>query len=185
MALGGQVKSTDMSQHGLRSTRRFNDDVEELNLFHIPQRTDLHARFDFTICWGVIMHTHDPKVGFEAVASTVAPGGELYTMMYAPEGMHNSPEVLKHRRVYHCELSTLEEKLDYARALAGSSGNALGYLDMLNTFYNWVIPESVIHHWYRSLGFTNVKTLNAHESPKCAFHVVGRRTTGEAQFKAA
>lgn len=175
-SLGANVKSTDMSQHGLQSTRQFNDDVEELDLFAIPRRSDLQARFDFTICWGVIMHTHDPRAAFDAVAATVAPGGELYTMIYAPEGMHNSPEVREHRRVYHRELSDAEQKFEYAKKIAGKSGNVLGHLDMLNTFYNWVVPESVIHNWYRTHGLDDVVTLNAHEQPKCAYHVVGRKS---------
>lgn len=184
MALGGKVKSTDTSENGLLSVRRFNDDVEALDLFELANRSDLQRQFDFTICWGVLMHTHDPKVGFEQVAATVAPGGELYTMIYAPEGMHNTNEVWAHRRKYHRELTTPEEKLQYAYELSASNGNTLGNLDMLNTFYNWVVPEETIHGWYRSMGFSEIATLNAHESPKCAYHVVGRRT-GAAAAQAA
>jgi 2-polyprenyl-3-methyl-5-hydroxy-6-metoxy-1,4-benzoquinol methylase len=176
MTLGAAVKSTDTSPHGLRSVRAFNDDVEELDLFELMGRRDLHAAFDFAICWGVMMHVHDPKLAFENVASTVAPGGELYTMIYSPEGMHNTPEVWRLRTHYHTQLKSAEEKVEYARQLSSASGNALGHLDMLNTFYNWVVPETVIHEWYRTQGFSEVVTLNAAESPKCAFHVLGRKS---------
>ena len=43
--LGARVKSTDVSESGLKSTRRFNDDVERLDLFDIPDhRSDLRTR---------------------------------------------------------------------------------------------------------------------------------------------
>ena len=40
------------------------DDVERLDLFEIARRPDLHGRFDFAICWGVVMSTHDPRAAF-------------------------------------------------------------------------------------------------------------------------
>ena len=181
LALGADVKSTDTSPSGLAAVRQFNADVEDQDLFGLAERTDLHQQFDFAICWGVLMHTHDPREAFAAVASTVAPGGELYTMIYAPEGMHNSDEVWEHRRKYHRELKTTEARLQYAEQLAGGSGNTLGHLDMLNTFYNWVVPEAVIHQWYREQGFTEVITLNAAEQRKCAYHVLGRGRVARAQ----
>lgn len=176
LALGATVKSVDMSEHGLKSTRRFNHDVERLNLFDIlEKRLDLHQTFDFTICWGVIMCVHNPKLAFENVAATVKPGGQLYTMIYAPEGMHNSPKVLEQRKYYHTQLHTMEEKLAYAYQISEVPGNVIGYLDMLNTFYNWVVPEDVIYNWYHEQGFHNVVTLNASEQPKAAFHVLGQK----------
>ena len=158
-----------------KATRRINRDVEYLNLFDIRQRRpDLHESFDFTLCWGVIMCTHDPNVAFQNVALTVRPGGDLYTMIYAPT-YHNSPEVLEHRRYYHQQLKTPQERLDYAYAVVDDPRNAINGLDMLNTFYNWTVTEDVIHGWYRIQGFEEVVTLNAAEQHKCAFHVVGRK----------
>ncbi len=175
MALGAKVKSVDMSKNGLKSTRRFNDDVEELNLFDIlPRRPDLHGMFDFTLCWGVVMCTHDPKLAFENVCRTVKPGGHLYGMVYAPT-FHNSPFVLEHRKHYHSKLTTMSEKLQYAYDISNWRQNAINFLDMLNTFYNWTVPEEVIFQWYRQYGFEDVITLNAEEPHKCAYHVLGRK----------
>ena len=175
LALGARVKSADVSPHALKSTRRFNNDVEELNIFDIAdRRTDLHDAFDFTLCWGVVMCTHDPKLAFQNVCRTVKPGGQLYTMVYAPT-YHNSPFVLENRRRYHTQLKTMEEKLHYAYEIADSPENAINLFDMLNTFYNWTIGEEVIKHWYHSSGFTNVVTLNKNEESKCAYHVLGRK----------
>lgn len=51
--LGARVKSTDVSESALRSTRRINEDVEHLDLFDIPEkRPDLRAAFDFSLCCG-------------------------------------------------------------------------------------------------------------------------------------
>ncbi len=174
--LGARVKSIDVSEHGLQSVRQFNDDVERLDLFEIPQRTDLRQAFDFTICWGVVHHTHDPKQAFANVAQTVKPGGGLYVMIYAPN-YHNSVDILKHRRHYHQNLKTFEEKLAYAETIADRRENAHNYLDMLNTFYNWVVEETTIHNWFRVNGFIDVITLNASETYPVAYHVFGRKRT--------
>ena len=173
--MGGIVKSTDVSEHGLKSTRRFNDDVEKLDLFDIAEkRPDLHEQFDFVLCWGVIMCTHDPKLAFQNVARAVRPGGYLYIMVYAPT-YHNSPFVLENRRHYHKNLSTSDERLQFAYEISEDERNAINLLDMLNTFYNWTIPENVIHQWYSDEGFGEPITLNRNEPHKCAFHVFGQK----------
>ncbi|MCK4786029.1 MAG: class I SAM-dependent methyltransferase [Desulfobacteraceae bacterium] len=171
--LGGDVKSVDTSEHGLESVRRFNDDVERLDLFKIlAKRADLHQTFDFTLCWGVIMCTHDPKRAFENVAATVNPKGHLYVMVYAPT-YHASDRVLEWRKYYHCELKTFEDRLKFAYSISEDPKNAINYLDMLNTYYNWVIPEKTIHNWFLSAGFSEVITLNRNEKHNCAWHVRG------------
>lgn len=175
LALGASVKSTDVSRHALLSTSRFNRDVEELDLFDIlPERPDLHEAFDFTLCWGVLMCTHDPRVAFANAAKTVKPGGELYIMVYAPT-YHNSEFVLSNRQFYHHHLNTPEQKLDYAYKISDSPENAINLLDMLNTFYNWTVEEETIHNWFSDFGFAETITLNQHEPNNCAYHVLGRK----------
>jgi len=173
LALGAKVKSIDVSKHGLESVRRFNDDIERLDIFDISQRQDLHKAFDFALGWGIVMHTHDPKIAFENIAKTVKPGGGLYVMVYAPT-LHNSPEILESRKHYH-DLKTFDEKLAYAYSIADKPENAINYLDMLHTFYNWVVPEEVIHHWYHANDFMDVITLNASEKRPGSYHVFGRK----------
>ncbi len=173
--LGARVKSTDVSESGLKSTRRFNDDVEKLDLFDIPdRRSDLHGAFDFSLCWGVIMCTHDPTRAFECAAMTVKPGGHLYVMIYAPT-YHNSPEIVAKRKHYHRNLKTFGERLAYAYEISDRSENAINQLDMLNTFYNWTVTEETIHAWFAARGFAEIVTLNRNELNKCAYHVLGRK----------
>jgi 2-polyprenyl-3-methyl-5-hydroxy-6-metoxy-1,4-benzoquinol methylase len=174
MALGARVVSADVSEHALRSTRRFNKDVMQLDIFDLPQRPELRQALDFTLCWGVIMCTHDPKQAFEYVASTVRPGGDLYVMVYAPT-YHSSDEIRAMRRRFHRECRTPDEKLRFVFEVAQDPDNAINYMDMLNTFYNWTIPEDVVHDWYRRSGFINITTLNKNEPNSCGWHVFGRK----------
>jgi SAM-dependent methyltransferase len=176
LALGASVKSIDASENSLRSTRRYNPNVERLDLFKIGgTRPDLHEAFDFTLCWGVIMCTHDPKLAFENVACTVKSGGFLYVMVYAPT-YHASDFVLEARKHYHRRLLTAEERLDYVNELARhDSNNAINYMDMLNTYYNWTIDEGTLVQWCANNGFDYPSFLNAHEPHKCAHHAVARR----------
>lgn len=173
-SLGGNVKSIDVSERGLESVRRFNSDVERLNLFDIADRPDLHGKFEFALAWGVVMSTHDPSLAFANAARTVAAGGGLYVMVYAPT-LHASPEILKLRAEYHARPRSMEEKLRFVYEAANHPGNAINYHDMLNPFYNWVVEEETIHAWYRQHGFTNVVTLNASERYPVAYHVFGTR----------
>lgn len=172
MSLGGRVKSVDVSENALRSTSRFNPDTELLSIFDIPSRPELSQAFDFVLCWGVVMCTHDPKLAFMNVASTVKPGGSLYIMAYAPT-YHASENVRELRRRFHVECRSVQDKLDFVFKVAEDPNNAINYMDMLNTFYNWTIPESVIHEWFTSAGFTEIKTLNKNEPHNCAWHVLG------------
>jgi SAM-dependent methyltransferase len=174
MALGANVASVDISEHALKSTGRFNRDVRRLDIFDMPKHPELREAFDFTLCWGVVMCTHDPKQGFEYVASTVKPGGSLYVMVYAPT-YHSSDAVRELRRRFHHECQTIESKIHFTFEVAQHPDNAINYLDMLNTFYNWTIPEDVVHGWYRQSGFSDVVTLNRHEPNNCAWHVLGRK----------
>jgi hypothetical protein len=95
-------------------------------------------------------------------------------MIYAP-GYHNSDDIVNHRKHFHRNLKTIEEKLQYAYDISDSPENCINQFDMLNTFYNWVIPEEVIYNWYRITGFDNIITLNAQEKDKCAFHIIGTK----------
>ncbi|KPF85154.1 hypothetical protein IP70_13235 [alpha proteobacterium AAP38] len=174
-SLGGQVKSTDVSRHGLESTRRVNDDVEALNLFDIiDKRPDLHGFADFTLCWGVLMCTHDPYRAFQNVAATVRPGGECYIMVYAPT-YHASEFVLSTRRRFHQQARSNEEKLAFAYEISDVPENAINLLDMLNTFYNWVIPQEVAVGWFEKNGFEDVIVLNRNEPHNCGWHIKGRK----------
>lgn len=174
-ALGAKVKSIDVSEHALRSTRRFNADSEQLDIFDLDSRSDLRGAFDFTLCWGVVMCTHDPKKAFEQVAATVKLGGHLYVMVYAPT-YHASEPVRQMRRQFNRECETIEDKIEFVFRVAEDPNNAINYMDMLNTFYNWTVREKTVHKWFRDSGLTNIVTLNKKEPNNCAWHVLGKKS---------
>ncbi|MFQ5757133.1 MAG: class I SAM-dependent methyltransferase [Acidiferrobacterales bacterium] len=189
------VLSVDMSESALQSVRRYNDRVMKANIMTlIREYPELKEQFDFTVFWGVAMCTHDPLQAFLNAAATVKPGGTLYMMVYAPEGMHGASITKYQRRKFH-RLRTVSERLamvdnifnrrwdsDYPfienvknlwrnmRRLP--KGSKLGLLDALEPFYNWVIPLEVIEGWMAKGNFSNMKLLNERENPKCAYHVL-------------
>ena len=172
MTLGANVVSTEVSENALRSVKSFNVDTYELDIFDIPAHTEFIESFDFTMCWGVMQHTHDPKIAFKNAAATVKAGGSLYVMAYAPT-YHASDYVRDMRRKFHRECQTVDEKIKFVYEIAEDPNNAINYLDMLNTFYNWTIPEDTIHNWFKDCGFENIKTLNKQELHNAAWHVLG------------
>ena len=94
-------------------------------------------------------------------------------MVYAPT-LHNSPEILKYRKHYH-SLNTFDEKLAYAYSIADKPENAINYLDMLNTFYNWVVLEETVHHRHHANEFMDAITLDASEKTPGSYHILGRK----------
>ena len=170
--LGAKVKSADVSPHALKSVRRFNPDVEELSVFDIlPERPDLHHAFDTVLCWGVLIHVHDPKLGFANAAAAVKPGGHMYFAVYAPT-YHASDTVRSARKRYHRDLKTFDERLAYAYELTNRDpDNAINYLDMLNTFYDWTVDEQTIRKWCADNGFNEPIFLNRHDPNLCHHHV--------------
>jgi hypothetical protein len=61
------------------------------------------------------------------------------------------------------------------RALRHPKDTKVGILDTLEPFYNWVIPFDVVNGWFARCDFRDVTLLNARESRKCAFHILGRK----------
>jgi SAM-dependent methyltransferase len=191
------VLSIDMSNSALESVSRFNDSVLKANVVELVEtHPELVERFEFAVFWGVAMCTHDPLRAFQNTARTLKPGGAMYLMVYAPEGLHGQELTNVQRRKFY-SLGGVEERLSFvdsvydrtwdkdfrlwdnllnvSRNLRGlPKGNKVGVLDMLEPFYNWVIPWPVITRWMKSEGFEQVTQLNEYESPeKCAYHVLG------------
>jgi SAM-dependent methyltransferase len=189
------VLSVDLSKSALAGVSRFNQNTLRADVTNLPaEHRELLSQFDFANLWGVAMHTHDPLKTFLSASATVKPGGALYLMVYAPEGMHNL-KITNLRRQHFFRLATLRERLDYVdrvyhrrwdassplnenvknvlRNLMGRpKGSKVGVLDMLEPFYSWVIPFEVITGWARKAGFTTVRLLNEFEPRKCAYHVL-------------
>ncbi len=199
LALGARsVLSIDASESAIRSVSSFNDRVLRVDIMELPtQHPELVGRFDFACFWGVAMCTHDPRKAFLSAAATVKPGGSMYLMAYAPEGIHGRPLTNLQRRAFH-GLTTVQDRLAYVthvyerrwdatyplhenvknklrNLLRRPKGGALGVLDMLQPFYNWVIPLAVIEGWARDGGFATTRVLNESESPKAAYHVLATK----------
>jgi SAM-dependent methyltransferase len=192
------VVSVDISESAVNSVRRFNDRVMRTSIMtFIHDYPEFRDRFDFTVFWGVAMHTHDPLQAFLNAAGTVKRGGTLYMMVYAPEGMHGTSITNYQRRKFH-RLKTVEERLGFVdkvyhrkwdsdyplvenlkNALRNirrlPKGSKIGALDMLEPFYNWVIPWEVIQGWMQKGRFKDVRFLNEFELDRCAYHVLGVR----------
>ena len=199
LALGAKsVLSLDMSESALASVRRFNENALRADITSIPsQHPELVSRFDFANLWGVAMCTHDPLKAFLSAAATVKPGGALYLMVYAPEGIHAS-KATNVRRQHFAQLQTVDAKLAYVERvyhrrwddastlrenlknvlrniLRRPRGSKIGVLDMIEPFYNWVIPLDVIEGWMEKAGFDTMRLLNEFEPRKCAYHVLGTK----------
>ena len=190
------VISVDMSQSALESVRRFNSNVVKADVMKLPEEhPEFIGKFDFANLWGVAMCTHDPWKAFLGAASTVKPGGALYLMVYAPEGMHGT-SIVNLQRSRFAQMQNLEDGLAYVEhvykrewdnayplkenlknvlrnILGRPRGSMVGTLDMLEPFYNWVIPLEVIEGWMRKAGFKEFCLLNEFEEKKCAYHVLG------------
>ncbi len=197
----GSVLSVDLSASALQSVSRFNDRILVANVMRLTQEhSKLRQSFDFATLWGVAMHTHDPAQAVSQAAATVAPGGALYLMVYAPEGIHGTPLTQCQRRKFHA-LDTVNARLsfvdqvfnrcwdwDYSfldnlknltRNLRGlEKGSRIGVLDMLEPCYNWVIPLKTISGWMHECGFERWQLLNDHEPHKCAYHILAQRGPG-------
>jgi SAM-dependent methyltransferase len=194
------VTSVDMSQSALESVRRFNSNVVKADVMKLQkEHPEFTGKFDFANLWGVAMCTHDPLKAFLSAASTVKPGGALYLMVYAPEGMHGT-KIVNLQRGRFAQLQTLDQRLAYVEhvyqrewdnsyslkenlknilrnVLGRPKGSKVGALDMLEPFYNWVIPLDVIDGWMTKAGFKEVRLLNEFEKKKCAYHVLGIKTS--------
>ena len=120
-------------------------------------------------------------------------------MVYCPEGMHNTDLVNIQRRRFH-GLQTLEERLAYVNYVYNRRwdseyplgdnvrnllirsaavfvkrwrGTKVGFLDMLEPCYNWVIPTNVIEAWMKKGGFSTYKFL--YKRPRSAYHILATK----------
>jgi len=46
-------------------------------------------------------------------------------------------------------------------------------IDMLEPFYNWVIPIDCVREWMKKAGFSEVVRLNEGDTKPCAWHFLG------------
>ncbi len=192
------VQSLDASDSALRSVSEVNERTLQADVMDLPTlHPELVEQFDFACFWGVAMCTHDPRKALLSAASLVKPRGSLYLMVYAPEGINGRRLTNIQRRAFN-RLTTVDARLAYVNhvwerewdsayplrdnvanklrnVLRRPKGGPLGYLDMLQPFYNWVIPLDVIEGWARARGFDTMHVLDESESPKAAYHVLATK----------
>ena len=96
----------------------------------------------------------------------------------AAREMPTGDELTRLVTAYVSKLENLKNLL--RNLLALPRGSQLGVLDMLEPFYNWVIPMDVIEGWMSRAGFADLLLLNELEPEKCAYHVLARKTADTA-----
>lgn len=190
------VLSVDISEHAIKSVSSFNPNTLRTDITKLTDdHPELIGQFDFANVWGIAHHTHNPKQTFANAAKTLRGGGALFTMIYAPEGIHGKKITNLQRKKFH-SLSTVEERLKYvddvfnrtpdwsyyplynnlrmvvSNLLGRDKGGKVGTLDMLEAWFNWVVELDTIKKWVKEAGFESFVVTNEFESPKCAYHML-------------
>jgi SAM-dependent methyltransferase len=177
------ILSVDVSEHSLKSVKRFNKNILRANLSTlVKDNENLTEVFDFANLWGVAHHTHDPRETFMQVASTVKKGGAIYTMLYDVKGQHGTKLVNNYRKTF-ASFDNPEKKIEFVAAVAERRWHKdipiverlknirrntlclpkspkIGVLDMMMPYYNWTVPVDVAIKWMKDAGFDNVEVLN-------------------------
>jgi SAM-dependent methyltransferase len=190
------VLSVDASESAIKSVSMFNDNYRRVNLMELNRENpDLAGRFDFANLWGVAMCTHDPLRAFRNAAATVKPGGSMYLMVYTEGSIHQRPFTNFLRKKFY-SLDSVDERLrlvekaydrewdpsfpfaenlkNLLRNILGRpKGGIIGMLDMLEPYYNWVVPLDTVIGWMKGAGFTKVIHMNEKEEIPCAVHALG------------
>jgi len=191
-----EVLSVDVSEHSLKSVRRFNEKVLGADLTQLSaQHPELTGQFDFANLWGVAHHTHDPRSTFMNVAATVKSGGAMYLMVYDPGGEYNTPLINHYRKVFSA-LQKAEDRLAFAAAVADRRWHPhiplkeklknvmrnvlsrpkrpkIRILDIMMPWYNWTIPIDVAKRWMKQAGFQSVNILNPENRGQANRHYLG------------
>lgn len=84
-----RVTGVDIGEKGLEDARRRAGDLANIEFKH-GSLLDLpfaDSSFDMVWCAGVVMHTADPERALDQLARVVKPGGRLYLLVYATEGL--------------------------------------------------------------------------------------------------
>jgi SAM-dependent methyltransferase len=190
------VLSADISEHGLKSVAAFNKNVLRVDITELTDKhPELIGKFDFGNIWGVPMATYNPKKTYIKAAKTIKKGGALFTMIYAPEGMHGTQLINLQRKRFH-SFKTIEERLNYCDEVFNRKpiwgyysfidniklinrnlrnlpkGGKVGTLDMLEAWFNWVVPLDTIAEWTKEASFESWTLCNEFEAQKCAYHVL-------------
>ena len=147
--LGAEVISFDISLKAIELCRKVNPDA------YIFDLNDLEANpiYDFVLCWGVLNHIPDPKIGFKKIASQVKPNGTLFIMVYHEDTQEMFIELRKLWRTLN-----QANRLKMCRFMIKKhGGNLHGWWDAFNPQYNWGFRPEQIKSWFITEGFSNIR----------------------------
>ena len=149
--LGAHVTSIDVSPEAVKQCKEnVNLETKQMSIFDLEG-----GEYDFILCWGVLHHTPDPRLGFGILKSNLCKGGTLHLMLY-----HNKTQ--KRYRKHRDTFKTLDEegKLELCRKLAKKPEDIHGWYDALNPEFNHSYETEEIVKWYKDTGFKNIKVMN-------------------------
>ncbi|MBI4930959.1 MAG: methyltransferase domain-containing protein [Bacteroidetes bacterium] len=136
------------------------------DVFHPPVEA---GRFDVVYCSGVLVATHDPKLGFSCIESCVKTGGKLSVWMYHPRKnfIHNMfnlvrkfSSLLPFRFQYYLYSATLLPLSYLIKKIKGTKQNAremmIEILDWFSPKYRWEFEPAVLLKWYEKKKYENI-----------------------------
>ncbi len=147
--LGATVDSIDISQEAINACSEINPKAHVLSIFDLDK-----VEYDFILCWGVLHHTKNPRVGFDILTSVLKPGGRLHVMLYR--------NITQKRYVELREQFILLDKkgkLNMCKKLANGRGNVHGWYDALNPKYNHSYSQEEIIGWYKN-DYTDIVVMS-------------------------
>jgi len=146
-----------------------NVTVLQADLFAAPFAP---ASFDFVWCEGVLVHTEDPRKGFQALTELVKPGGRLYVWVYSAERLTIYQRVRDLLRVAHRLPHALLLFLSYVLAIPVTLAKRLRreprshetYGSIAFAFFDNLSPRVQTRHtaaelreWFVTNGFADLK----------------------------
>jgi len=163
----------DISASARLAAKRCSDfsnvTVLEADLFSPPF---LPESFDYVWCEGVLVHTDDPRKGFEIIADLVKPGGRLYVWVYSSEHLSVYQRIRDCLRVAYLLPRPLLLLISYllampiavAKRLRSQVGRADLFSTIAFTMFDNLAPRVQTRHpaaelraWFEEAGFSNLK----------------------------
>lgn len=168
-----QVVGIDVSASARLAADRCRDfsnvTVLQADLFSPPF---LPGSFDYVWCEGVLVHTGDPRKGFQILADLVKPGGRLYVWVYSSERLSIYQRIRDFLRVAHRLPRPLVLLVSYllampiavAKQLRGRTRGADRVSTIAFTMFDNLAPRVQTRHaaaevraWFEESGFSDLK----------------------------
>ncbi len=146
--LGAEVHSFDVSVEAVERCRQVNPKAYVFDLLDL----DPNPKYEFVLCWGVLHHLADPRLGFRKVASQTMHEGILHIMVYHCDTQRVYEEGRRKWKTF-----THEQRLTYCEAMARRhGGNVHGWWDAFNPEYNWSYQPKEVAKWFKEEAFDEI-----------------------------